>query len=157
MPDRRRAPTSKRARPCRRTPRSASRERARRYRSPAPPPSLPPEPSEHVEQLVDLLLALALRPRPQRVGHARFDVSAEQELLDLLERALHGRDLEQDVDAVRLAVDHPLETLHLPFDPAQAPEDLRLRLLVDHPVPPGAIPPGGSIDPAPRAVNPWAV
>ena len=57
---------------------------------------------------------------------------AQQELLDLLEGPLHGRDLEQDVDAVRLAVDHPLQTLHLTFDSTQAPEGLGLRLLIDH-------------------------
>src|SRR5436309_14616745 len=136
MPARRRGRRSARARHGRRTRRSASRGPARRCRSWGAPPSLPPEPREHVEQLVDLLLTLALRARAQRVGHARLDVPAQQELLDLLEGALHGRDLEQDVDAVRLAVDHPLETLHLPLDPAQAAEDLGLRLLVDHPYTP---------------------
>src|SRR5262245_30893302 len=108
-------------------PRSACREPGRPRSS-----SLAPEPREHVEQFVDLLLALALRARANRVGHARLDVPAQQELLDLLERALHCRDLEQDVDAVRLAVDHPLETLYLPLDPSEPPQGLGLRLLVDH-------------------------
>src|SRR4030095_12250187 len=94
-------------------------------------PSLAPEPREHVEQLVDLLLALALRARANGPGPARLDVPPQQELLALLERALYRRDLEQDVDAVRLAVDHALETLHLPLDPSQPPEGLGLRLLVD--------------------------
>src|SRR2546426_5799243 len=48
-----------------------------------------------------------------------------------LERALDGGDLHQDVDAVRLVVDHPLEPLHLPLDPAEPSQDLGLRLLVD--------------------------
>src|SRR2546427_5442452 len=98
--------------------------------------SLAPDPGEHVEELVDLLLAFAFGARTNRVGDARLDVPAQQELLDLLERALHRRDLEQDVDAVRLAVDHPLETLHLPLDPTQSAEGLGLRLRVDHPIPP---------------------
>src|SRR5262249_4297552 len=94
--------------------------------------SLAPEAWQHAEQLVDLLLALTLRARTNGVGHARLDVPAQQELLDLLERALYRRDLEQDVDAVCLAVDHPLETLHLPLDPSEPTEGLGLRLLVDH-------------------------
>ena len=36
-----------------------------------------------------------------------------------VERALHGGDLQEDVDAVLIAFDHPLESLHLPFDAAQ--------------------------------------
>src|SRR2546425_6464223 len=132
------------ARPSRRTPHSASRGRvglsgeggdallatppaARASSSP-----LAPERGEHVEELVDLLLAFAFGPRTNRVGDARLDVPAQQELLDLLERALHRRDLEQDVDAVRLTVDHPLEALHLPLDPPEASERLRLCLVVDH-------------------------
>src|SRR5256886_14360954 len=139
-PARRRA----RARPCRRTRRSASRGRAR-----SSAPSLPSEAGEDVEQLVALLLPLASRARAHRVGHARLDVAPEQELLDLLEGPLHCGDLHQDVDAVRLVVDHPLEPLHLSLDPAHPPEDLGLRLLVDH----ALIPPWGSIPPGARRVK----
>src|SRR5262245_8404407 len=143
MPGRRRARTSGRARPCRHRPRSACRAPARRVPSPSLQPSLTSEAREHVEQLVDLLLALALGAGAQRVGDARLDVPAEQELLDLIERSLDGGDLEQDVDAIRVAVDHPLETLHLPLDPAQPTERLGLRRLVDHRVLPGAYTPWG--------------
>src|SRR3989441_11508442 len=133
------------ARPSRRTLHSASRGRVGLsgeggYAPLSTPPaarasssSLAPEPREHVQQLVDLLLALRLRARANRVDDARLDVPAQQKLLDLVERALHRRDLEQDVDAVRLAVDHPLEPLHLPLDPTQPSERLGLRLLVEHP------------------------
>src|SRR5262245_31010964 len=154
MPGRRRARTSGRARPCRHRPRSACRAPARRVPSPSLQPSLTSEAREHVEKLVDLLLALALGAGAQRVSDARLDVPAEQELLDLIERSLDGRDLEQDVDAIRLAVDHPLETLHLSLDPAQPPKGFGLRLLVDHrSTPRRHIPPGGSIDPGCAAVN----
>src|SRR5256885_15440199 len=129
MRRRRRRPRSAHARPCRYTPRSACPAPARRSVS---PPSLAPEAREHLDQLVDLLLALALRARAKRVGHAGLDMPTQQELLDLLERALHRGDLEQDVDAVGLGVDHPLEPLHLPLDSPQPSQRLGLRLLVDH-------------------------
>jgi hypothetical protein len=41
-------------------------------------------------------------------------VAAEQQLLHLLERALHGRDLQEDVHAVGVVCDHALQALHLP-------------------------------------------
>src|ERR671923_27258 len=64
---------------------------------------------EHVEQLVDLLLAVAAAPRAHGVGDAGLDVAAKQQFLALLERALHGRDLQQDVDAVRVVLEHALQ------------------------------------------------
>jgi hypothetical protein len=38
---------------------------------------------------------------------------------DLLERGLDGRDLGEDVDAVGVLVDHPLQAADLALDPAQ--------------------------------------
>src|SRR5207302_485066 len=93
---------------------------------------LPGESREHIEQLVDLLLPLAARARAQHVGDARLDVTAQEEPSHLLERALRRRDLQEDVDAVRVGADHPLEPLYLSLDPAQPPEHLPLRLDVDH-------------------------
>ncbi len=46
---------------------------------------------------------------------------------DLLERGLDGGDLRQDVDAVAILLDHPLDAAHLALDPVQA---LRQRILV---------------------------
>src|SRR5262245_39753021 len=110
---------------------------------------LPRETREDVQQLLDLPLPVALRAGAERVGHARFDVAAEEELLYLLERTLHRRDLEQDVDAVRLARDHPLQPLHLALDAPGPPQRLLLRRLVDH-----VYTLRGYYAPAPRAVKP---
>src|SRR5262245_16697495 len=74
---------------------------------------LPAEAGEDVEQLVHLLLALARRAGPHGVRHARGDVPPEQELLHLLHGALHGGELEHDVDAVLLLLHHALDALHL--------------------------------------------
>ena len=51
------------------------------------------------------------------------DVILEQLRADLLERGLDRGDLGQDVDAVAILVDHPLDAAHLPFDPVQALDD----------------------------------
>ena len=48
------------------------------------------------------------------------DVILEQLRADLLERRLDGRDLGQDVDAVAVFLDHPLDPAHLALDPVQA-------------------------------------
>ena len=78
--------------------------------------------------------AAALVTRGDRVAHAVGDVILEQLRADLLERGLDGRDLGQDVDAVAILVDHPLDAAHLPFDPVQALDDqvLVLRVAVHH-------------------------
>src|SRR5207302_9874599 len=81
--------------------------------------------------------------RAHGVGDARLDVPAEQELLALLERALHRGDLQQDVHAVGVVLEHALPPLHLALDPPQPAPRLALGLLVEHPIPPvGTIPPG---------------
>src|SRR5207249_2208036 len=83
-------------------------------------------------------------------GHAGFDVTAEQELLHLGQRALDRRHLEQDVDAIGVRFDHALHPLHLSLDPAQPSEGLCFRLGIGHGL---AIPPGGSLAPGIRDVN----
>src|SRR5206468_4104599 len=101
------------ARPCPHTPRSASRARAGSSGEGSCPLSTPPaarasssslapEPREHVQQLVDLLLALRLPARANGVDDARLDVPAQQKLLDLVERALRSkREGCSSVDAAR--------------------------------------------------------
>src|SRR5262249_33965025 len=106
-------------------------------RTTSTPPSFSSEASEDIEQLVDLPLSVVLRAGSDGVGDARLDVASEKELLDLLQRALHGGDLKQDVDAVRVGVDHALESLDLSFDPSEPPDGLRLRRRVDHRYPQG--------------------
>ena len=53
---------------------------------------------------------------------------------DLLERRRDGRDLGQDVDAVAVVLDHPLDPAHLPLDPVQALDErvLVLGVAVHH-------------------------
>ena len=58
------------------------------------------------------------------IGHAGADVPGEQELLDLLHRALHGGELEEDVHAVLVLLDHPLDALDLALDAAEATQRL---------------------------------
>jgi hypothetical protein len=47
-------------------------------------------------------------------------VAVEHVDRDLLERRLDGGDLREDVHAVGVLVDHPLETADLALDPAEA-------------------------------------
>src|SRR3984893_7891062 len=92
----------------------------------------PGEPGEDVEQLVELPLAVPRAAGAHRVRHARLEMLAEQELLDLLDRPLDRGELEQDVHAVLVLLHHPLDALDLALDAAQATERLPLRLIVHH-------------------------
>ena len=58
--------------------------------------------------------------------HAVARVFVEQAEGDLVDRRLDGGDLGEDVDAVAVLVDHPLEAADLAGDPAQAVLDLVL-------------------------------
>src|SRR5207249_10745919 len=80
-----------------------------------------------------LTRALVPATGAEGVGDARCEVAAEQQRLHLLERTLHRGDLEEDVHAVGVVADHPLETLDLPFDAAQSAQRLRLGGVVQHP------------------------
>ena len=53
-------------------------------------------------------------------------MAVEQAKRDLLERGLDRRDLGQDVDAVAVVLDHPLDAADLALDAAQAGEELVL-------------------------------
>src|SRR5699024_2018684 len=60
-------------------------------------------------------------------GHAVAEVLLEQAERDGLQRPGHRGDLREDVDAVLVLLDHPLQTAGLPLD---APQPLEMRLLV---------------------------
>src|SRR5207247_9048053 len=81
----------------------------------------------------DLALALAPPSGAEGVGHARFDMAGEQQLLDLIERALHRGDLEEGVHAVGVVTDHALQPLHLALDAAPSAQRLRFGGVVEHP------------------------
>ena len=49
---------------------------------------------------------------------------------EALERRVHGGDLREDVDAVAVVLDHPLDPAHLALDPVQALDQLFLVLRV---------------------------
>jgi len=55
-----------------------------------------------------------------RAGDAVTEMVPEQQHGDALERAGHGGDLGEHVDAVRVVVDHALQSPDLTFDAAQA-------------------------------------
>src|SRR5262249_21925049 len=61
-----------------------------------------------------------------RVGDARVQVTVEELERNGLERLRRGGDLREDVDAVRVVVDHPLYAPHLALDPAQPLADVVL-------------------------------
>ncbi len=44
----------------------------------------------------------------------------EHHRLDLLERGAHRRKLGQNVDAIAIVLDHPLQAADLPLDPTQS-------------------------------------
>ncbi len=71
-------------------------------------------------QLVQLGVGRALVGAGDRVGHAVAHVAVEDVDRHLLERRLDGGDLGEDVDAVGVLVDHPLEAPDLALDPAEA-------------------------------------
>ena len=67
----------------------------------------------------------------RRVGHAMPDVLIEQAYSDALQRFRDRTDLGEDVDAIRVLIDHALQPAHLTFDPLEA---LQVTVLV-HGVP----------------------
>src|SRR3954453_667054 len=80
------------------------------------------EPPDGPHQLLRLLVALGCR----RLGDAVAHVPVEQPEGDLVERRLGCCDLRQDVDAVAVVLDHPLDAAHLALGPTQALEQLVL-------------------------------
>src|SRR5215218_6726372 len=86
--------------------------------------------------LADLLVGLAAAGLG-RLDDAVAQVFLEQAQRDRLQGLRHGRDLGEDVDAVLLVLDHPLQAAGLALDPAQALEvvvlavDVAVLVLVD--------------------------
>ena len=64
--------------------------------------------------------ALLVGAGPVPAHHTVRDVPVEQPERDLVERGLDGGDLRQDLDAVAVVVDHPLDAAHLALDLLQA-------------------------------------
>src|SRR3954462_11494829 len=79
------------------------------------------EPRDGLGGLAHLLVGLAATGRG-RLEEAGAHGLLEQAEGDRLEGLRHGRDLGEDVDAVLLVLDHPLETPGLALDAAQALE-----------------------------------
>src|SRR5262245_3141965 len=75
---------------------------------------------QHLQQLVDLLELLLGLAAADGVVDAMLDMVLEHLVLYLLEGGAHGLQLGEDVDAVALLIDHPLDAAHLAFDAAQA-------------------------------------
>src|SRR5215475_9832132 len=68
------------------------------------------------------------------LGHAVAQVLIQQAQCHRLQRPGRGRDLSQDVDAVLVLLDHPLQAADLPLDPAQPLEVVLFVLAVSvHP------------------------
>ena len=56
----------------------------------------------------------------ERAGDAVVHVVVEDPEGEALERGVHGGDLREDVDAVAVVLDHPLDPAHLALDAVQA-------------------------------------
>src|SRR5579864_8083532 len=94
-------------------------------------PGVPAAVFENLEQFRDGALALAGIVRPDRTGHAVVEVPLEQQGRGLVDGALHGADLFDDVDAIPVLVDHPDDRAPVPLDAAQPRENLRLGVRVE--------------------------
>src|SRR6266496_3441609 len=84
----------------------------------APSASGPHQPAHRRGRLGDLLLRVRT-VGGDRVGHAVMQVVLKQVERHRLQRLGRRGDLGQHVDAVRVVLDHPLQTADLPLDPAQ--------------------------------------
>ena len=69
------------------------------------------------------LLLVYVRTGGERAGDAVVDVVVEDPIRDAVERGRDRADLRQDVDAVAVLRDHPLDAAHLPLDAVQALDD----------------------------------
>src|SRR5687767_14427188 len=82
-------------------------------------PLRPHEPGDGVRGFLDLRGRVAAA---SGLDHAVRDMTFEQSDRDRLQRLGRGRDLRQDVDTVRILLDHPVDAPDLPLDPAQPAE-----------------------------------
>src|SRR3954447_13186279 len=87
----------------------------------------PDEASDGLGGLAHLLLGLGA-PGSGRVDDTVGQVLIEQPQSHRLQRLRHRRDLGEDVDAVLLVLDHPLQAAGLPLDAAQPLEVVVLAL-----------------------------
>src|SRR3990167_3621825 len=83
----------------------------------SPPPAI-----QHLEQFVDLGLAIVFGAGVEGVRHAVLQVVAERLLLDLDQGGTSRADLRQHVDAVALLLDHAGDAPHLALDAAKPGE-----------------------------------
>jgi len=93
----------------------------------------------HVHQLGDLATLLGLVARGDRAFDAMGDMIAQDFLLRAAQRRTHGRDLRDDVDAVAIVFDHPVEAADLALDAFEPLERGSLDIVAHAPY----IPPGG--------------
>src|SRR6185295_3235306 len=82
---------------------------------------------DRFHQLLALCGRLLRVPRGERIRHAVIHMVVQHSERKTFERGVHRRDLSEDVDAVTVVLDHPLDSPHLTFD---AMEPLHERLLV---------------------------
>src|SRR5262245_42714960 len=75
-------------------------------------------------------MRVVLVARAERAGDTVAHVLVEDLERERLERGVHGRDLGEDVDAVAVVLDHPLDPPHLALDPVQALDEGILVLAV---------------------------
>ena len=80
----------------------------------------PDEPRDRLGGFPDFLVR-GVAAFGHRLGDAVAEVLLKQAERDRLQGLSGGRDLGEDVDAVLVLVDHPLQAADLAFDPAQAP------------------------------------
>ena len=96
--------------------------------------------THHVHQLGDLATLLDLVARGDRAFDAVGDVIAQDFLLGAAQCRTHGRDLRDDVDAVAIVLDHPVEAANLALDAFEPLEGGSLDIVAHAPY----IPPWGS-------------
>src|SRR5207244_5755368 len=92
------------------------------------------EPLRSREQLFGLRRRVRLVTRSERTGDAVAHVAVEDLERERFERGVGRRDLREDVDAVAVVVDHPLDAADLALDAVQALDErlLVLRVSVAH-------------------------
>src|SRR5207247_3687711 len=85
-----------------------------------------------LQELLRLGRCVAFVARADRVRNAMVDVLIEDLEREAVERGADGGDLREDVDAVAVVLDHPLDAAHLSLDPVQALDQRFLFVSVLH-------------------------
>jgi hypothetical protein len=81
------------------------------------------------EQLLQLSQDLTVPTVPDPIRDAMGEMSPQQHLLELFDRALNRVGLLQDINAVRIFLDHLADAAKVTFNGVQAPEGIALRCL----------------------------